>query len=80
MVRACVLIKTKPGTSEDVLKAIKQKVKGIVAADSVYGQYDAIVVLDLPSPEEVANAIYYDIEKLPNVASTETALAVFHGK
>jgi DNA-binding Lrp family transcriptional regulator len=77
--RAYILITTKPGTSEEVVKAIKEarEVQGVVLADSVYGRFDAIVVIEASDLDEVSRLVYQVIEKIPNVVHTETALTVF---
>jgi len=54
------LITTRPGTSEEVLAKLKEtrSLKGVVGADSVFGRYEAIMVLDPDTPEEIGNAVY----------------------
>lgn len=78
--RAYVLITTKPGTSEDVIGTLKEtrSLRGVVSADSVFGRYDAIVVIDSETLEEVGTVIYQVIEKNPNIIHSETAVALFH--
>ncbi len=78
--RAYVLITTKPGTSEEVIATLKEtrSLRGVVSADSVFGRYDAIVVIDSETLEEVGNVIYQVIEKNPNIIHSETAVALFH--
>ncbi len=78
--RAYVLITTKPGTSEEVITTLKEtrSLRGVVSADSVFGRYDAIVVIDSETLEEVGNVIYQVIEKNPNIIHSETAVALFH--
>ena len=72
--RAYILIQTKPGTSEEVVKRIKSKVKEVTQADSVYGRYDAIVVIEAPNLESINEILYRVIEKDPNIIHTETSL------
>ncbi|MCD6528806.1 Lrp/AsnC ligand binding domain-containing protein [Candidatus Bathyarchaeota archaeon] len=76
MVRAYILIQTKPGTSEEVVKRIKSKVKEVTQADSVYGRYDAIVVIEAPNLESINEILYRVIEKDPNIIHTETSLVL----
>ncbi len=78
--RAYILITTRPGTSEDVLAKLKETraLKGVVSADTVFGRYDAIVVIDSDSLEEIGNVVYQVIEKNPNIIHSETAVALFH--
>jgi len=73
--RAYVLITAKPGTSEEVLKAIR-KVKGVVQADSVYGRFDAIAIVEAADVKKIAEIVYKVIEKNPNITHTETALTL----
>ncbi len=75
-VRAYIFINTKPGTSEDVVKRIKSKVKEVVQADSIYGRYDAIIIIEAPKLESINEILYRVIEKDPNIIHTETSLAL----
>jgi len=76
-VKAYVLIRAKPGTSEEVVKDIKSRVKNILHADSVYGRYDAIVVIEAPDLKKINEIIYKVVEKVPDIIHTETALTLF---
>ncbi len=73
--RAYVFIKTKPAASEAVVKRIKNCVKEVVLADSMYGRFDAVVIIETPSLENVNEILYKVIEKDPNIIHTETSLA-----
>jgi len=75
-IRAFVLVKTKPGTSEEVVRA--RRVKGVKIANSVFGRYDAILVIEAKDLNELKGIIYEVLEKLPNVEHTETHIAIFH--
>jgi len=74
-----VFITAKPGTSEEVVKAIKEarEIEGVVQADSIYGRFDAIVIIEAPDMKTISSTVYKVIEKIPNVIHTETALTVF---
>ena len=74
--KAYILIETKPGTSEKVVKAIKSRVKEVVGADSVYGRYDAIVVVEAPDIEKINEIVYKVVEKDPNIIHTETSITL----
>ncbi|MBS7647937.1 MAG: Lrp/AsnC ligand binding domain-containing protein [Candidatus Bathyarchaeia archaeon] len=74
--RAYIFIKTKPGTSEEVVKRIKNNVKEVVQADSIYGRFDAIVIIEAPKLEDINEIVYKVIEKDPNIIHTETSLAL----
>jgi len=75
-VRAYILIRTKPGTSEEVVKRIKERVKEVVQADSIYGRYDAIVIIEAPNLESINEIVYKVIGKDPNIIHTETSLTL----
>ena len=74
--RAYIFINTKPGTSEEVVKRIKSKVKEVVQADSIYGRFDAVIIIEAPKLESINEILYRVIEKDPNIIHTETALAL----
>jgi len=75
--KAYIMIQAKPGTSEEIVKAIKSRVKNVLHADSVYGRYDAIVVIEAPDLEKVNEIIYKVVEKDPNIVHTETSITLF---
>jgi DNA-binding Lrp family transcriptional regulator len=75
-VRVYVFINTKPGASEEVVKRIKECVKEVVQADSIYGRFDAVVIIETPNLESVNEILYKVIEKDPNIIHTETSLAL----
>jgi DNA-binding Lrp family transcriptional regulator len=75
-VRVYVFINTKPGASEVVIKRIKSRVKEVVQADSIYGRFDAVVIIETKSLESVNEILYKVIEKDPNIIHTETSLAL----
>ncbi|OYT66540.1 hypothetical protein B6U74_00580 [Candidatus Bathyarchaeota archaeon ex4484_205] len=77
--RAYIFIETKPGTSEEVVKKIKERVKEVVQADSIYGRFDAIILIEAPDLESLNEIVYKVIEKDSNIIHTETSL-VLSGK
>ena len=74
--KAYILISTKPGTSLEVVERIKGKVKEVIAADAIFGRYDAVLVLEAPSLENINQLVYKIIEKDPNVTRTETSIVL----
>ena len=76
MLRAFVLVKVKPGTSEDIVRS--RRIKGVKIANSVLGRYDAVVVIEAESLKELRKIIYEMIEQHPNVIHTETLISIFH--
>ena len=73
--KAYILLSTKPGTSLDVAKRLKE-VKETVTADAIFGRYDAIVILEAPTLDEINKVVYKIIEKDPNVIRTETSIVL----
>lgn len=73
-IRAFVLVQTKPGTSEDIVGT--RRVRGVKLANSVFGRFDAAVVLEAKNLEELKRNIYEMLEKMPGVTHTETLLCL----
>ncbi|MBO3797965.1 MAG: Lrp/AsnC ligand binding domain-containing protein [Thermoproteota archaeon] len=73
MIRAFILVRTKPGTSEEVVRA--RRIKGVKLANSVLGRYDAVLVIESKSLEELRKTIYEVLEKLEHVEHTETLIS-----
>lgn len=76
MVKAYIFVETKPGTSLDVVKRLKSKVKEIVEADAIYGRFDAIVTVEAPDLESIKEILYNVIERDPDIVHTETSLVL----
>jgi len=74
--RAYIFIQTRPGTSEEVVKRIKSNVKEVVQADSIYGRFDAVVIIEAAKLEDIHEIVYKVIEKDPNIIHTETSLVL----
>jgi len=74
--RAFVMVTVKPGTSEDIVGS--RRIKGVTLADSVLGRFDAVVVIEADSLEELKKITYEMIEQHPNVIHTETLISIFH--
>ncbi|MEJ2127155.1 MAG: hypothetical protein P8X87_07665 [Candidatus Bathyarchaeota archaeon] len=74
-IRAFVLIKMRPGTSEEIVQS--RKIKGVKIANSVLGRFDAVAIIEADTSDELAKIIYEMIEKNDNVLHTETLLSMF---
>ncbi len=74
MIRAFVLVRAKPGTSEEIVRA--RRVKGVKLANSVFGRYDAVLVIEGKDQEELKKNIYETLEQMPGVLHTETLIAL----
>ena len=70
------MVTVKPGTSEDIVRS--RRIKGVKMANSVLGRFDAVVVIEAESLEELRKIIYEMVEQHPNVVHTETLISIFH--
>ena len=67
-------MKVKPGASNDIVGS--RKVHGVKMANSVFGRYDAVLVIAAKDEAELASTLYDVIEKHPNVERTECLISV----
>ncbi len=74
--KAYIFIETRPGTSIEVVKRLKSKVKEIVEADAIYGRFDAIAIIEAPDLESIKEVLYNVIERDPDIVHTETSLVL----
>lgn len=74
--KAYILIQTKPGTSEEVVSGIRKRVKEVNSVDSVYGRFDAIVIVEAPDIERINEIVYKVVGKDPNIVHTETSITL----
>jgi uncharacterized protein with GYD domain len=70
------MVTVKPGTSEDLVGS--RKIRGVKMANSVLGRFDAVVVIEADSLEELTKITYEMIEQHPNVIHTETLVSISH--
>lgn len=76
VLRAFVMVTMKPGTSEEIVQS--RRIKGVKMANSVLGRFDAVIVIEANSLEELKKIIYEMVEQHPNVVHTETLISIFH--
>lgn len=74
--RAFVMVTVEPGTSEDIVRS--RRIRGVKMANSVLGRFDAVVIIEADSLEELDKIIYEMVEQHPNVIHTETLISIFH--
>ena len=74
--RAFVMVTSKPGTSNEIVES--RRIKGVTLADSVLGRFDAVVVIEADTLEELRKITYEMIEQQPNVVHTETLVSIDH--
>jgi len=70
------MVTVKPGTSEEIVGS--RKIKGVKMANSVMGRFDAVVVVEAGSLDELNRIIYEMVEQHTNVIHTETMISIFH--
>lgn len=70
------MLAMKPGTSEEIVRS--RRIKGVMMANSVFGRFDAVVVVEAKSLEELRKIIYEMVEQHPDVVHTETLISLFH--
>jgi DNA-binding Lrp family transcriptional regulator len=63
------------GYNRSVLEKIA-KIKGVKDAQLLFGDYDAIVFLDLPKIHDIENTVMEEIHLVAGVESTLTLLSV----
>jgi len=76
IIRAFVMVTMKPGTSQEMVGS--RRIRGVKMANSVLGRFDAVVVIEAESLEELRKIIYEMVEQHPNVIHTETLISIFH--
>ncbi len=71
---AYVMVKMKPGTSREIVGS--RKVRGVKMANSVFGRFDAVLVISAKDLEDLSKTIYEVVEKHPDVIHTECMVAL----
>ena len=71
---AYVLVQMKPGTSHEIVSS--RKVRGVKMANSVFGRYDAVLVISAKDMDELSQTIYEVVERHPDVVHTECLVSL----
>ncbi|MEM2237771.1 MAG: Lrp/AsnC ligand binding domain-containing protein [Candidatus Caldarchaeum sp.] len=71
---AYVLVQTLPGTSDQVVAS--RSLPGVMMAHSVFGRYDAVLVMTADSLKDLSHKVYEAVGKLPNVVKVETLVCM----
>jgi DNA-binding Lrp family transcriptional regulator len=64
------------GFNRSVLEKINNKIKGIKNANLLFGDFDAILKLDMPKIHDIENIVMEEIQIIEGVESTLTLLCV----
>ena len=75
MPMAYVLLTTEPGSTENVLKALK-KIDVVQETYKVYGVYDIVATVKAETMEKLKEIVTYDLRSLDYVRSTLTMIVV----
>ena len=75
MVRAYVLISASPGKAIEVVSKLAGQA-GILQADAITGEYDAIAQVEAPDVAGIGSLIVEKIQRVEGVFKTVTCLAV----
>jgi len=80
MVQACILVKIATqqehyGFNRSVLERL-ESMKGVESAELLFGDYDAIVKVNVPKIHDCENLIIEEISTIEGVQSTVTLLCV----
>ena len=70
MVKACILVTTKPGEAHAVPKRLK-RLKGVRRAFSTVGRWDAVVETDVMDLEELGQ-LAFKVSSTSGIKATET--------
>lgn len=74
MIRAFILVITEPGASEEIVKA--RTVRGVKIANSVFGRFDAVLMVEAKDTLELRKIVYEMLEKVPKIVHTETLITL----
>ena len=72
---AFVMINAELGTEKALIKELRS-IEGVVEANEVYGVYDIVVKVDLPSMDRLKEVISRRIRALSGVRSTLTMMVI----
>ncbi|HYA78669.1 MAG TPA: Lrp/AsnC ligand binding domain-containing protein [Verrucomicrobiae bacterium] len=74
--KAYVNVETKPGTAIQFVKRMRERNKEIISADPIYGSFDAILVVEAPTIDDIDQIVYTIVQLDQNVTRTETSLVM----
>jgi DNA-binding Lrp family transcriptional regulator len=72
---AFVLINTKLGSEDEVLKGL-QDVEGVKESHDVYGVYDIVARIEADTMDKLKDVVTFDIRRLKGVRSSLTMIVV----
>jgi DNA-binding Lrp family transcriptional regulator len=75
MMRAFVFINTEPVFLEEVQQALIS-IDGITEVHSLFGEYDLIAIVNVPSMKRLKEVIGWQIGKVQNIRSSQTLIVM----
>jgi DNA-binding Lrp family transcriptional regulator len=72
---AFVMINAELGSEKELVKELRN-IEGVVEANEVYGVYDIVVKVDLPTMDKLKEVISRKIRSLRGVRSTLTMMVI----
>lgn len=74
MIKAYILINTKPGKEEDVIKKIESLNTKLLDKAILYGEFDILIKVETKNIEDLRNIILENIRKIDGVDRTITLI------
>ena len=75
MIKACILLRVKPGMDRSVFQAVK-KMKQVMDMETVYGEYDLLMKIQVDTMEELDAFIFDTVRTLQGVDRTTTLITI----
>lgn len=75
MITAYVLLRVKPGMDRSILQSVK-KLKEVKDFETVYGEYDLLVKIEVKTMEDLDAFIFDSIRTLSGVEGTTTLIGI----
>ncbi|MEM0444285.1 MAG: Lrp/AsnC ligand binding domain-containing protein [Candidatus Caldarchaeum sp.] len=73
-IMAYVLVQTEPGTSHEIVAS--RSLPGVKMAHSVFGRYDAVLVVSADNLSDLSNKVYEAVGRHPRVVRVETLICM----
>ena len=73
--KAYVLVRFEADSNRQVISGLS-KLKDVISADLVTGPYDAVLAIEAPDMNEIAELVVDKVSKIPGIASTITCLSI----
>jgi DNA-binding Lrp family transcriptional regulator len=75
VIRACVLLRVKPGMDRSVFQAVK-KLKQVKDMETVYGEYDLLMKIRVKTMDDLDAFIFDSVRTIKGVEGTTTLIAI----